>query len=64
MHSEEIKFNLYDLTGKSVISKSLVINKGKNSILITSDELQEPGTYIYYVSASDHSYHGKIMKTE
>lgn len=63
-HSEEIKFNLYDLTGKSVLTKSVIISKGKNSIVINADELAESGTYIYYVSASDHSYHGKIIKIE
>ena len=63
-HNEEISFSLYDLSGKSVLSKSILINKGKNFITIDANELPCLGTYLYYVRSGDRSYHGKIVKSE
>lgn len=57
-------FSLYDLTGKLVLERKLLIHKGSNGFILESKELPQAGTYIYSIRDNQSSYNGKIINTE
>jgi hypothetical protein len=62
--TEQIGFNLFDMTGKLIITKSYLITKGRNVIVIEGTDIEGVGTFLYHMRIGEHTYYGKIVKSE
>lgn len=54
--------SLMDLNGKVLVTRQHGIDKGKNQLFISSVDIPEPGTYLYYLRYGDKTYSGKLLK--
>lgn len=60
--TESAQLYLYDLSGKLIMDKQLVLSAGQNSQSISFDNNQFQGTIIYRLISPSHEYKGKLVR--
>jgi hypothetical protein len=60
----ELMINIFDVTGKNILSKTQDGFKGLNTIPISSEELSDkPGVYLFKIDTGSKVYSGKMILT-
>ncbi len=60
--SESAQLYLYDLSGKLIMEKELILSSGQNNQKLSFDNNQFAGTIIYRLISPSHEYQGKLVR--
>ncbi len=63
MEDTELTMEIYDISGRRVVSQHQILPQGVNSIELSSKELPDKGVYGYRLSSATHAITGKLIYT-